>query len=418
METGTAQTSHMKCSAHETARELQRAVRNGHTATVHSIVKRKAADVNMLCPNELPQASAIQDHTLRVFVMEPPLVTATRLGYIPMVKLLLQDGADANMQSHFCTIASPRRGTALHFAVMDESVELVNLLLENGASVHAKDSDGETALHKAAKCYCVCNVGIGGHASSKQFAREHEKQRKITELLCRSSSGVDVKNNDGATPLHIATFTSGCPVKSEIIFKAAGAYVEALNDNLPPFFRRGRGTALHVACYQNNAGMASFLIKNGANLNVIDLYGETPLLRNVRCVRHSAVAAMLIIHGADVNLTDVWGHPLLRVCLDRTDRDLLCRLLVFAGYKVTQTYDRSYYKENALLYEFVAKTQRNAHRLDDLARIKIRQHLSRIVGYKSIAKPIMEMDSLPKLLRDFLFFKDITYDRRRLLNLM
>jgi ankyrin repeat protein len=75
-----------------------------------------------------------------------PLLWALEGGYfedVSVVRLLLERGADINVQSH-----SGR--TPLHWASFNGALEFVHLLLEHGADVEAKDNDGETALQIAA----------------------------------------------------------------------------------------------------------------------------------------------------------------------------------------------------------------------------------------------------------------------------
>ncbi|MFK7773367.1 MAG: ankyrin repeat domain-containing protein [Saprospiraceae bacterium] len=62
-----------------------------------------------------------------------------------MAKFLLQNGADPNIASNNDFKVAP-----LHSAAAISQVGIVNVLLENGANVNAKQSNGVTALHSAA----------------------------------------------------------------------------------------------------------------------------------------------------------------------------------------------------------------------------------------------------------------------------
>ncbi|KAL6261095.1 hypothetical protein P5V15_008628 [Pogonomyrmex californicus] len=72
---------------------------------------------------------------------------AARGGHVHVCELLLKNGANVNSRTR-CLEA-----TALHRAIdipdSDEMVEMVDLLLRNGADPNLTDVDGKTALHRA-----------------------------------------------------------------------------------------------------------------------------------------------------------------------------------------------------------------------------------------------------------------------------
>ena len=45
----------------------------------------------------------------------------------------------------------PRKNTALHAATIIRNVKIVEVLLKNGANIHVKNAEGETAIMRAAK---------------------------------------------------------------------------------------------------------------------------------------------------------------------------------------------------------------------------------------------------------------------------
>ncbi|KAF8497846.1 ankyrin repeat-containing domain protein [Russula emetica] len=74
-----------------------------------------------------------------------------------VLRLLIEHGADINLQNRFCT-------TPLQWASYNGALEVVRLLLEQGADVEAKDEDGKTALQQA---------GDRGHDEIVKLLREH-----------------------------------------------------------------------------------------------------------------------------------------------------------------------------------------------------------------------------------------------------
>jgi len=73
--------------------------------------------------------------------------------------------------------------TALHLASQNGSLDIVWLLLENGANVDAPDSDGSTPLYLA-----IPKVKL-----------------PAAELLLKHSAHIDIPNNMGQTALHLAS---------------------------------------------------------------------------------------------------------------------------------------------------------------------------------------------------------------------
>lgn len=65
-----------------------------------------------------------------------------------MFKYLVEHGAEVHAKNH-------NGDTALHLASSSGHIEVVKILVEEGADVHAKDKGGRTVLHLASK------IGIG-----------------------------------------------------------------------------------------------------------------------------------------------------------------------------------------------------------------------------------------------------------------
>ena len=74
-----------------------------------------------------------------------PLLEAVNYGGVPeeMVDLLLEHGADVHA-------VEEDRKCVLHFAAQNDDEEVMRKMIARGVSVHAKDKDGWTPLHEAA----------------------------------------------------------------------------------------------------------------------------------------------------------------------------------------------------------------------------------------------------------------------------
>jgi len=220
------------------------------------------------------------------------LHTAAERGRVEIAKLLIEAGADVNIQ-RFRSLEVP-----LHSAAEHGHVEIARLLIKAGADVNAADFHGELPWHKAAE---------RGHI-------------EIVELLIEHGVAIAARTDAGMTALHLAAWGGHADIV--ILLIEHGADVNAADNS--------GEIALHNAAYRCKIDVARLLIEKGAKVNAVNNDGETPLhkvLDNVRsryfgCVNnprkalaHTAnieFASLLIEKGADVNAADNDGNtPLI-----------------------------------------------------------------------------------------------------------
>lgn len=106
-----------------------------------------------------------------------PLGLACFFGHLPIVRLLLDKGADPNIASN-----NPYKVTPLHSACAISNYDIAELLLTHGANVNAKQMQGVTPLHSAA----------------------HHGQTKLSRLLITHGADVNANMDNGNTPLFMA----------------------------------------------------------------------------------------------------------------------------------------------------------------------------------------------------------------------
>jgi len=108
---------------------------------------------------------------------------AAHFGHAQAVSILLVHGADVNAISHSKASYIPSN-TALHAAIAGErSMDVIRLLLENGADPNIIDSNGHTCLHVAAY---------------------HDDNREMIELLIEHDADVNAKPSGGTSALRVA----------------------------------------------------------------------------------------------------------------------------------------------------------------------------------------------------------------------
>ncbi|EAX89239.1 hypothetical protein TVAG_037240 [Trichomonas vaginalis G3] len=197
-----------------------------------------------------------------------------------------------------------------------------------GANVNAKDHEGETALHLAARFNC----------------------RETTELIISFGANVNEENKDGATPLNIAAeFDSPDAAKILLSHNANDGeafYIAASNNSkavIELFLLHGANvngkdntgnTALHIAAIAPSNEAAEFLLLNGANPNEKDKYGQTALHIAAEYNRKEIVE-ILLSHGANVNEKDRNGQTPLHTAIYNLNRKI-CEMLLSHGAKVNE----------------------------------------------------------------------------------
>lgn len=273
---------------------LMIASEHGHAACVHKLLET-GQSIHFMRDDGMTVAMLAAGHghvqTLRVMgwdcsvafinrhtvTHETALTMAARGGHARCVKVLLDYGAsvsDAHHVEHY---------NALMYASMGGHVACVELLWRSGRSVVvARGPHETTALHLAAR---------GGHTA-------------CVRTLLRMGAWVNLGDEHGVTPIRCAVQHGHVATMEALL--AAGARV-----GYAPR-QQGRETLLMAAVRARTNAFAcvSGLLGAGANVNVADALGVTPLLRAVQ--RHdNRTASMLLEAGANANAADARGETAL-----------------------------------------------------------------------------------------------------------
>ena len=198
--------------------------------------------------------------------------------------LLLEAGADpaARTARRFAGGAVTYRVEPAGFSPLQAAVESgnqanVELLLKAGAPLAQADADGNTPLHTAA----------------------YRTSAKLTQLLISAGAPLDATNRAGWTPLRFGIYAGGSGNLTLLL--KAGARRDIGLDNTTP---------LQVALAANCWTAIRELVAAGLPVDERDGEGRTPFQHAVTALDLSRIQ-MLLTNGADINAVDLHGNTAL-----------------------------------------------------------------------------------------------------------
>ena len=192
------------------------------------------------------------------------LMSACESGKAEVVEFLLANGARVDARDN-------KQRTALHFAVADNSLGVVKLLVQKGAWIYDEDDCGLMSLH---------------HASQNG-------RKEIALFLIEN--GCDVNRPTSAT-FH----------GSESSFTGS--------------------TALHFAAQNGHNETVLVLLRKGANVDSVKLNGQTPLMLAAES-GHVNTVELLMHKGADINVSDVYQNTALEHAVLKKKLPVVRRLI-------------------------------------------------------------------------------------------
>jgi len=263
---------------------------------------------------------------------QSPLSYAAQRGYLHIVRMLLEHGADPNTVE----LGAPD-GLALYLACAGNHLEVARLLLEHGANPNA-------GLDCCQHCVNITRVYHGDRAKPlEELVRSygaytqpyHMSTREMTQAI---RDGHEVtrhpeflgnlmwKHNTKLLDLYLDSDpTRVARMADELTFPWSAALVRKLltrgiDVNRPDCFGK---TFLHVCAASGNRSIAAVFLEAGADINARSFeFQETPLAAAVRsglgdkepkqAKRRRRMVEFLLKRGAATNLPDdkPWASPL------------------------------------------------------------------------------------------------------------
>ena len=233
------------------------------------------------------------------YLKETPLHVASKSGFIDLVDVLIQSGGNVNARNH------PWQETPLHLAAQNGYQHIAEFLIQQGSQVNAKTVPWQdTSLHLAAQSGHTQVVDVllqrGSDVNARNFPRQeiplHLASRNghqhIAEFLLQHASQVNAKTVPWQeTPLHFAA-QNGHTQLADVLLQH-GSDVNA--KNIPC-----QETPLHLATKNGHTQTAEVLIQHGSDVNSRDDLGQTPL-HQAALNGHKRLAEVLVGNGSNVN---------------------------------------------------------------------------------------------------------------------
>lgn len=218
------------------------------------------------------------------------LFDAINHSYYEIIELLLELNKNTIGVSILDTRDRDMR-IPLHYAIENQNVRIVKLLLEYGSNVNITDRNGYNSLHLAVK--------------SRNYS--------ICEYIIDKIADVNSRYKTGESALHIA-----CNLQLVDIVKLLIKY--NIDTNIKDY--DNEITPLHYAVLLKNIEICVLLLKTNIYINTQDVYGNTPLHYAVM-EDYFEIFTLLTSHSNSINYNlwniegDIIGHLILKTKSDR-----------------------------------------------------------------------------------------------------
>ncbi|MBU0514107.1 MAG: ankyrin repeat domain-containing protein [Proteobacteria bacterium] len=243
-------------------------------------------------------------------------------GHVAVARYLLDQGAALEARDKYGF-------TPLHQAAHRHAkITVTRLLIERGAKVNAPDIKGHTPLFRAilngrpdiAALLKKSGGRLPADAAARFFVAVAQNDPNLAaRIAARDPKVVQARTAVGATPLHVAAMLGRSRTTAWLIKQ--GADLNAVNVS--------KMTPLALAVLLHQPDTAALLIQNKAKLDPTDTLGRTPL--HLAAIKgYTEVAARLIKAGANVRARDRWGHTPLHSAA-YWGRDRIVPLLIARG---------------------------------------------------------------------------------------
>ncbi|WP_265035361.1 MULTISPECIES: ankyrin repeat domain-containing protein [unclassified Wolbachia] len=274
----------------------------GYSEVVEYLVRNEASleaqDKSGKTPLDLANREDYTDIVkfLRQAQLDRELLIAVKNNDLDKVKGLIENGASLEAKDE-------NSKTSLHYFAYEGNLNIFEFLANKGANIEAKDLYGWTPL-----CYAV-----------------YKNNSDILKFLLDKGADIEAKDINDETPLHIAVKDNNNPEVIRLLLDN-GARIEAKN--------KDGWTPLHYAAYKDNLDACKLLLERNADVEAKNTYDETPLHVAAENSNKSKVTVELLLDtGANINAKNKDGWVPLHYAAYKDNLDT-CKLLLERGASI------------------------------------------------------------------------------------
>ena len=262
-------------------------IKNQDFVAVQQLISLSPKSVNACCPCGVSH-----------------FLSAVASGNARMVNLLIS--SKANVNAFGKTDESFEEFSPLHIACVNASYDIAKIVVERGADVNARCSEGSTPMHLNARF----NTSTKEPVSVSRSLVDRSEQ--IQTLMISKNANIDAQDDDGQTPLHVAIRYGVTTMQGFLVQNGADlTLLDKQNMN-----------ALVCAVSSGNWCIGALLL---ANRCPIPQY-EPPLVCIAASRNGWSVLMQLLSNGANVNDTDKMGNNAIHYAItSKKGVDNVCR---------------------------------------------------------------------------------------------
>lgn len=253
-----------------------------------------------------------------------PLFIASYVGHLEVVNMLLSNRSNAvNKRDN-------NQQTPLFIAARNSKGKIVNLLIEKGAQVNARDKTMSTALHstptrKVADILLKHGADIdaenviGNTALIKNLVYDNFI---MVKYFLNNNASIDINGERDNNLLYLALNSGNTDIVRMILER--GAEIVEVN--------RGRYNTLHRAVFLELVDIIRVLLEHGANLDIRNSKFHTPLM--ALCKKFYVMAEtvkFLLENNANVNAKDREQRTALHWAVNSNNSDIVKLLLNYSA---------------------------------------------------------------------------------------
>jgi ankyrin repeat protein len=222
----------------------------------------------------------------------------------------------------------------LYYAILYNKLDIVKLLIDNGAKIDILDSEERSLLYLSIK-YAYDKITEYLLEKNKEFIGINildikDKQKKIPlhyaiqkkninmiNKLLEYNSNVNSYDINGYNSLHLAVFTRDINIVKNII-----KYISNINAKTT-----SGETALHLSINLRLTNISELLIDNNININIQDYTHEFSVIHYVATINQIDLLQILIKKNININCQDVFGNTALHYAFIEENYNIATELI-------------------------------------------------------------------------------------------